>query len=194
MCKHNAARNLVASFANKGGLHPALERPGLLQPSPEQPDAQRRRPADVFLPSWEGGRPAALDLAITCPQRQDLRALAAQRSGAAAKAYEQTKREYLGTAAQCEAQGFSFVPFVGETSGGWGPSAICTLKAFARASAVRTGVESGVIKTQQLQALGSAVRRSHARAVLRRDTGSDAPADTLVSAAAVLAETAPTSG
>jgi hypothetical protein len=55
--KHNASRNLGNSFAQAAEQHPELERPGLLLPSPDQPDAQLRRPADVYLPSWHGGRP-----------------------------------------------------------------------------------------------------------------------------------------
>ena len=41
---------------------------------PQQPDdlsAARRRPADVFLPSFQG-RPTAIDFAVTAPQRLDV--------------------------------------------------------------------------------------------------------------------------
>ena len=48
-------------------MNPELEKSGLQQPCPEQPGAARRSPADVFIPSWS----AALDLAITSPQRLD---------------------------------------------------------------------------------------------------------------------------
>eukprot|EP00973_Karenia_brevis_P085969 11922986-Karenia_brevis.AAC.1 len=66
---HHGARNQGCRFAHNAGLHPELEKPGLLQPSPEQPGASGRRPADVYLPSWTNGMPAALDFAITSPHR-----------------------------------------------------------------------------------------------------------------------------
>ena len=58
--KHNATRNRFCLFAGAARLSPELEKPGLLQPSPEQPNAGRRRPADVFVPSWKQGAPRCL--------------------------------------------------------------------------------------------------------------------------------------
>ena len=173
MRRHNAARNVVGQFAEAAGHHPELEKPGLLQPCPEQPNAARRRPADVFLPSWTGGAPAALDLAVTSPQRQDLVQLAGTRAGAAAESYEAYKRMYLQTAEDCASSGMAFVPMVAETSGGWGPSAMCTLKAFARAAAIRSDSEPGVVLAERLQHLCTAIRRANARAVLRRASGAE---------------------
>jgi len=164
--RHHAARNRVAHFASSAGLNPEIEKPGLLQPSPEQPGADRRRPADVFVPGW----PAALDLAITSPHRLDAPPATSSTAGAAAAAYEGSKRSYLQTAADCEAQGFQFRPIVGEPSGGWGPSAICTFKAIAKAQAQIVGseVDAGRILSNELQHLCTAVRRANARAVLSR--------------------------
>lgn len=58
--KHNGTRNMFGKFLDTACLHPELEKPGLLQPSLEQPDASRRRPADVFVTSWRNGAAAAL--------------------------------------------------------------------------------------------------------------------------------------
>ena len=113
-------------------LRPEIEKPGLLMPSPEQPDADRRRPADLYVPSWQNGVPAAFDFAITSPVRQDMVALAAESLGAAARAYEQTKRSFLNTADDCQRQGFSFIPVVAEPSAGWGPSALWVFKIVAK--------------------------------------------------------------
>jgi hypothetical protein len=56
---------VVHAWAEKAGLRPEKERPGLLLPqSPHDTQSARRRPADVFLPALAGG-PAALDFAIT---------------------------------------------------------------------------------------------------------------------------------
>ena len=112
---------------------------------------------------------------MTSPQRQDVLSQAAQRSGAAAEAYEAYKRAFLVTAADCTTQGFSVIPMVAEPSGGWGPSAMCTLKAMARAAAARStsGAESSVILAERLQRLCAVIRRATARAVLRRDVRCD---------------------
>ena len=88
--------------------------------------------------------------------------------GAAATAYESTKRSHLDTAADCEHQGFAFVPVVGEPSGGWGPSALCVFKSLARAAAVRSGRDESTIFRTYLQRLCASVRKARARAVLRR--------------------------
>ena len=78
------------------------------------PGAARRRPADVFIPGW----PAALDLAITSPHRLGAPPEAVTTARAAAAAYENHKRAYLGTADDCAAQGVQFRPIVVEPSGG----------------------------------------------------------------------------
>ena len=109
--------------------------------------------------------------------------------GSAASAYEAFKREHLNTAADCQAQGIAFIPMIAEPSGGWGKSAICTLKAIARAAATRSDRSSDSILSEQLQLLSIAVRRAKARAVLRRDAGADRLVPhALASAAAVLRE------
>ena len=117
--RHYAVRDVVHAWAEKAGLRPEKERPGLLLPqSPDDTQSARRRPADVFLPALAGG-PAALDFAITAHQRQDTLALASSRAGAAAEAYARQKETHLHTAQACASQGVSFVPMVVETTGHW---------------------------------------------------------------------------
>ena len=183
--RHHAARNRVGAFASSAGLNPELEKPGLLQPSPEQPGAARRRPADVYIPSWS----AALDLAITSPQRLDAPPEATSSAGAAAEAYERYKREYLHTANDCEAQGHQFRPIVGEPSGGWGPSAMCTFKAIAKARSAGSQEEASSSLAAELQHLCTAVRRANARAVLSRSCDISLLAGSALSANAILAPT-----
>ena len=116
---HNTARNITGRFAANAGLAPTLEKAELLPPRPDDPSsANLRRPADVFLPSWDFGSPAAFDFAIVSPQRQDVLSQASQTSGAAALLYEQHKRVYLNTEAECAQQGVLFIPLVAESTGG----------------------------------------------------------------------------
>ena len=75
---HHTARNLVAAWAERAGLQPEVEKSDLLLP--QRPDEVRlasRRPADVYLPAWDGS-PTALDLAITGPTRSETLATACQ--------------------------------------------------------------------------------------------------------------------
>ena len=92
--------------------------------------------------------------------------------GAAAEAYEQFKRGFLDTAADCQRQGLAFVPIVAEPSGGWGPSAQCVFKAFARSIAALSGRTPEVELFEHRQALGILLRQANARAIFRRDPGS----------------------
>ena len=178
--KHGGARNRFGAFVDAACLHPELEKPGLLQPSPEQPDAARRRPADVYVPSWKQGAPAAFDLAVTSQ--------ASLRPGAAAEAYEHFKRRFLDTAAGCQRQGISFIPIVGEPSGGWGPSALCVFKALARSIANTTGRDVAEVLKEHRQALGVFLRQANARAIFRRDPGSVPPVGDVFASACLALE------
>ena len=105
---HHAARNLVAAWADRAGLQPEVEKPDLLLP--QRPDEVRlasRRPADVYLPAWDGS-PTALDLAITGPTRSETLATACQEPLAAASAYAAFKSSHLHTAQTCASQGVRF--------------------------------------------------------------------------------------
>ncbi|CAK0899032.1 unnamed protein product, partial [Prorocentrum cordatum] len=90
VCRRNAARNLVGRFAAAARCNPELERPGLLPPRPGDDRAIGRRPADVCIPSWHLGTPAAFDFAAA-------RGMAFQGVGSAADAYEVVKRTHLDT-------------------------------------------------------------------------------------------------
>ena len=53
--RHNALRDLLASWADRAGLQPEVEKPGLLLPQrPDEARLAQRRPADIFLPSLSG--------------------------------------------------------------------------------------------------------------------------------------------
>ena len=70
---HNVARNIVGRFACNAGLSPTLEKAGLLPPRPNDPASSNlRRPADVYVPSWDFDSPAAFDFASVSPRRQDV--------------------------------------------------------------------------------------------------------------------------
>ena len=85
--RHNALQDLLCTWADRAGLHPEKEKPGLLLPQrPEETGVARRRPADIFAPCFSG-KPTAFDLAVTGFQRQASLAEAGRQGGAAAAAY-----------------------------------------------------------------------------------------------------------
>ena len=142
----------------------------------------------MFVPSWTYGQPAAFDLAITSPQRQDTLRQAALEAGSAARSYEDHKRSHLQTEEECRQQGILFVPLVAEASGGWGSSAIHTFSKLARMAARRGVPTSGpkAIMPLFLERLSVAIRSAKARAVLRRCGSLSEPTTQAIDAAATV--------
>ena len=68
--RHNAVRDVLFSAAQSAALAPTKEAPSLI------PDSSMR-PADVFLPNWSRGRPAAVDVLVISPLQQQTLAEAA---------------------------------------------------------------------------------------------------------------------
>ena len=94
--------------------------------------------------------------------------LASVRPGAAAQLYEEHKRTFLQTEAQCSAQGVLFLPVVAESSGGWGESALTVLGKLAKKAEAKDGVPASLHMSQYLEGLSVVIRRASARAFLRR--------------------------
>ena len=193
--RHHSVRNFVYRRAVAAGLHPELEKPGLLIPlAPgENTRAQnRRRPADLYLPAWVGGSPAALDFAVTAPQRQGTLARAAETALAAATDYSDRKREHQGTDDLCRAVGVTFVPMVAETTGAWAPEAMAVFRHIASATSAASGRDARDILQEILEGAAVCIRRANARAELRRardEVGDSCGA--LHAARAVIAASAP---
>ena len=83
-------------------MQPEKERSGLLLPDRPDGAGGRRRPADIFVPSYLGS-PTAFDLAITGPQRQETLAEVGRKSLAAATSYAKVKMTHLNTFEECAA-------------------------------------------------------------------------------------------
>ena len=177
--RHNLLRNEVFFFCNSMGLNPELERPGILQPRPligvlqESGDARdpngNRRPADVYLPKWRRGTPAALDFAVTSGLRSDVVNRSAEDGSYAAKEYEDFKCSYKDTKSSCHEEGVTFIPIICEADGGgWGPEANRVWSSLAQQKSVLTGESNSIIASRLLQSLGIILHRENARAILRR--------------------------
>ena len=177
--RHNLLRYEVYFFCHSSGLNPELERPGLLQPRPlvginyedgtSRASENFRRPADVYLPRWRRGAPAALDFAVTSGLRSDIVNRSALDVSASTKAYEDFKRSHLNTAQACQEEGISFIPMICEADGGgWGPAAHKVWSELAKNKALASGEQDSTIVSRLLQSLGLILHKENARAILRR--------------------------
>ena len=145
---HNALRDLVYSWAERGCLRPEREKAGLLLPQrPDDVSSARRR------------RPTALDFAVTAPQRVDV--LGSQGGASAASVYTDHKKRHLDTAAACKAQHVEFLPLVAETTGLGARSRYKALDHISRAGGATYG-------STLLQEACVLIRTRRARAALRR--------------------------
>ena len=179
--RHNAERNGVLYQSLSAGLTAEIERPGLLPPRIEEEGpaaheatdaatrASGRRPADVYIPRWHGGIPAALDLAISSGLRSDALRASAMDGSSHAKAYAQRKKSFLDTSRQCAEQGLTFVPMVLEAhGGGWGAEARRVLSTLAHKTAAITGEMPSVVSERHAQQLSVLLQKKNSRAVLCR--------------------------
>eukprot|EP00661_Eupelagonemidae_sp_cell13_P006173 gene6172-2418_t len=79
--------------------------------------AEGRRPADVFLPRWEQGRPAALDLAVTSGLQVGTLEQSAVDGVVVAAAFCDRKCNFMDSRPVLRGR-FTFIPCVVEASGG----------------------------------------------------------------------------
>jgi len=150
--------------------------------------AAARRPADIYLPRWEAGLPAALDFACTSGLRSAVLAESANDAAAAVIAYEGFKEGYLDTKTACMAEGITFIPMIVDAcGGGWGPQANAVWRKLAKTTALATGELASVVSSRMAQSLSLTLRRENARAVLRRAAGRNT-SRTLAAAAAAVVE------
>ena len=135
-----------------------------------------RRPADVYLPRWRRGAPAALDFAVTSGLHRDIVDRSAIDGSASTKAYEDFKRAHLNTDAACREEGITFIPVICEADGGgWGPAAHKVWSELAKHKALASGELDSTIVSQLLQSLGLILHKENARSILRRSTGCTRP-------------------
>jgi len=129
--RHHSLCNAYVAFAR--GAH--------LAPLREQGVGGRKRPADVFLPIWDG-LPLALDFAVTHPQQPKyLSGKLAEdvNPGGVAAAYAAAHK--AGHFAPCRRAGVNFRPMVVEAFGSWDPQALPVLRETAALYATHQAVD-----------------------------------------------------
>ena len=164
--RHNALRDAFYDTAVSAGLGPTREGRFLL------PGADRR-PADVMVPNWVGGRDAALDVTVVHPFQGATLARAATEPGHALNfAYD---RKLRGTWEDCERQGIAFLPIVAESMGGWHATAEKEVKKMGSALARHTGQLEGEAISHLWGRLGILLQRGNAALLGNRVPGYPEP-------------------
>ncbi len=173
--RHNCCRNLVCHEASLAGLGPEKEKAGLLPGRPESDglpnmlDPQRRRPADVWLPSGSSNGSQALDFACTSGMRADMLNRVILQAPAVFAEYEQYKKSYKDTERLCRDRGFAFCPMIAEAhSGAWSPAARKMFDFMTQRAAEALSVTPEVESLRFAQRLSIALQRENARAIARR--------------------------
>ena len=151
--RHNQLRDALFDTAVAAGLGPVKEGRFLLP-------GQDRRPADVLLPYWNGGKDAALDVTVVNPlQRATLPQAAIKPGHALQFAFE---RKINGAAEDCRREGIDFVPLGVESFGGWHQVATREVEKMERALARHTGQKEGEAVLHLWGRLGVLLQRGNA--------------------------------
>ena len=166
IARHNHLRDAVFQTAVAAGLGPSKEGRFLLP-------GDDRRPADVLIPNWAGGRDAALDLTVVTPiQAQTLPQAAITPGHALTHAYE---RKMRGAEEDCRRQGIAFIPMAVESFGGWHGTAESEVRKLGAALARHTGQDEGEAVHHLWGRLGILLQRGNAAILGNRVPSFPAP-------------------
>ena len=151
--RHNHLRDALHETAVAAGLGPVKEGRALLP-------GDDRRPADILVPNWAGGRDAAMDVTVVTPLQAATVAEAAVTPGYALNfAYQ---RKVRGVAEDCRREGIAFLPLVAESLGGWHSAAEAEVRKLGSALARHSGQEEGEVLRHLWGRLGLLLQRGNA--------------------------------
>ena len=153
MHMHNSLRDVMFSVAQSATLSPHKELPSLIP-------GCSSKPADVFLPYWTHGCPAALDASVISPLQVLTVQGSAQVQGHALKIGEQ--RKWSAYNSMCRSVGVTFCPLLVETLGGWAQEAMSTLVSIGSLQEKRFGLATGKCTRHLLQRLAITLWKSNA--------------------------------
>ena len=157
--RHNALRDVLFSAAQSAALAPRKEVTSLISDT-------NSRPADIFLPNWSRGLPAALDVTVISTLQTSTLSGAAKDQGYALRVGE--GRKIAAHQEACQAVGMSFVPLVVESLGGWSEEAALTISRIGHLLGQRTGSPPGETTRHLFQRLSVALWRGNATLWLNR--------------------------
>ena len=136
IARHNAIRDVLFNAAQSAALAPTKEAPNIVPGS-------SACPADILLPYWCRGRPAALDFSVVSLLQRLTLADAASTQGHALRVG--VRRKLTSN----RAAGVDFSPIVVETLGSWCPDAVATIRSIGRALGQRLNSTDPLIQHDQ---------------------------------------------
>ena len=157
--RHNAIRDDVRDSCRRAQLNPRREPRHLLEESGE-------KPADVWLPTFDMGREAALDVVCTSPCTDSVYRQAASQQGFAAAQAEAAKRHK--SLEKCEQAGILFLPVAVEVFGGWGETALAVIRRIGSLLAEASGRSRSAETRYLRQRLSLRLQRCNAAMVQAR--------------------------
>eukprot|EP00731_Ephydatia_muelleri_P011212 Em0006g106a len=130
-------------------------------------EARQTRPADVLIPNWELGKPAAVDLCVTSPLNSNTLQVACVTPNSAAMQAEQ--RKHHSNDAKCEELGWVCIPLVVESYGSWGPEAQrCLSRLAGRLATTQLGQPKSLTTNLIYGRLNLTLIKANSRAILSR--------------------------
>ena len=151
--RHDSLRNIIYSAAQSAALALRKECPSLIPNS-------NSHPADIFLPCWKQGRPAALDVTVISPVQQLTVDRASVIQGHALSVAED--RKYRSQYDDCLQAGISFITLAMESFGGWSPIAVSIIREMGKLQAHRLGLSPSHTVSHLFQRLSIALWRGNA--------------------------------
>eukprot|EP00731_Ephydatia_muelleri_P010053 Em0005g639a len=161
--RHNKLRDVFLDFCQRACLGPRLE----MGCGAGYTNSQSR-PADVLVPNWDLGKPAAFDLSVTSMLHPSVLLEASMTAGSAALVAENRKHKYNDR--KCEELGWVFIPLVVETYGCWGAAAVAAFSKLAGCLSTRLNQPKSKTIFGIYSRLGIALVRANCRAILSRLT------------------------
>ena len=161
MFHHNRLQDIVAETCRRAHLSIYLEVGQNLSH-----DHSNTRPADILVPHWCTGKPAALDLSVTSLLNPITLPEAGVTAGAAAKATEE--RKLKANFAKCADLGWVCVPVVAESYGAWGLEAMDLFSKLASRMATSVGKSKSVVLHKIYGRLNMHIVRANSTAILSR--------------------------
>ena len=153
---HHNRRDIFNDLCHRACLAPQLEMGGWSR--------QHTRPADVLVPNWVLGKPAAFDLSVTLTLNTQIFQVASVTGGSAALAAQICKHGLNDE--RCRELGWACIPFVVETYKCWGTEAIQALSRLATRFSMRQGRPKSLVCNRIYGRLSLALVRANSRAIL----------------------------
>ena len=138
----------------------------------------RSRPADLYLPNWKRGRPAALDVHVISPMQQLTLSSAASQPGHALQVG--VERKMAAHAEPCHEAGVGFVPMVVEALGGWSDIASTTIGDIGRLQGQRLGTSQAESIRHLFQRLAVCLWKGNAQLWIHRQPSSPPTIDGVI--------------